>query len=478
MTGGTWNGAGTVTGLVTSSSGAFNLNGVLTASSGLAVTGGTLAGNGFLVGSLNYTSGSSSTFGGAIFGSGATVTMNNASSTLILTGSNTYTGATNVTTGTLEVDGSLAAGSTVNVATSGALTGSGTINGNATLTGNGVISLGSTGRIAGTLNATGGGAWNGLGTVSGLVTNSSGNFSIGGTLTAPSGVAITGGTLGADWNARRQRQLHEQCTTPTIFEGVIAGAGATFTLNKASTQVVLGGINTYTGATIVTAGTLQIGDGFTGNLTGTSGVTVAAGAFVLMYMGAGTTFTPSINLNGTTASLYSFDTGTNTFSGAIFGAGTFTQPSGGTGTTILTNNSDSYSGATSVSAGILEIGNGTSGNLTGTSGITLSSGGDLYTNLALRSDLFSKREHRIRLGPHSCPVGHEHPLRRNQRRWHPRTARLGDDYLEQYRALYRRYLCFCRYLGSRWLAGGRQYGKCQRRIAHRLRERPRQRDSV
>ncbi len=89
VTGGAWNGAGSVTGQVTSSSGIFTIgsSGNLTANGGLSVTGGTIAAGGSsstITGSVNYTSSSSGTFTGVIAGSSSTVTMNNASSALTL----------------------------------------------------------------------------------------------------------------------------------------------------------------------------------------------------------------------------------------------------------------------------------------------------------------------------------------------------------------------------------------------------------
>jgi autotransporter-associated beta strand protein len=143
VTGGNWNGAGAVTGLVTSSSGVFNIgNGAnLTANGGLDVTGGTIAAGdaaSTISGSLNYTSSSNSTFAGVIAGIDKTLTVNNATAKLILTGTNTYTGATNVTLGSLVINGAVGSSSIV---VAGSLGGSGVM-ANATLSGSGSINPG------------------------------------------------------------------------------------------------------------------------------------------------------------------------------------------------------------------------------------------------------------------------------------------------------------------------------------------------
>jgi fibronectin-binding autotransporter adhesin len=114
--------------------------------------------------------------------------------TTILTNTESYSGPTIIDFGTLEVNGSIAAGSAVSVASDGALTGKGTIHGSATLTGSGIIDFSPGGGIAGTLGVTAGN-WNGVGIANGLITSSSGTFTIGGTLTAPAGLAVTGGTI-------------------------------------------------------------------------------------------------------------------------------------------------------------------------------------------------------------------------------------------------------------------------------------------
>ena len=100
-TGGNWNGTGSVTGAVTSSSGVLTIGSGadLTTAGGLNVTGGTIAAAGAsstITGWVNYTSANNSTYQGVIAGSSSSVTMNSASETLTLSGANTYTGSTTV----------------------------------------------------------------------------------------------------------------------------------------------------------------------------------------------------------------------------------------------------------------------------------------------------------------------------------------------------------------------------------------------
>ncbi len=160
VSGGNWNGAGSVTGLVTSSSGTLTIGSGanLTANGNVNVTGGSIAsGNSSstITGSVNYTSGSNSTYGGVIAGSGKTLTLNNASATLTLSGTNTYNGATNISAGTLIVDGSLAAGSAVTLSANSTLAGGGTVAGSITVNG-GTLSPGNS---PGTMT-TGSQTWN------------------------------------------------------------------------------------------------------------------------------------------------------------------------------------------------------------------------------------------------------------------------------------------------------------------------------
>ena len=97
----------------------------------------------------------------------------------------------------------------------------------------------------------------------------------------------------------------------------------------------------------------MVGNQSTGNLTGTSGVSVANGATLVVSLGSGSVFRPNVVLNGSGASLLMTEVGTNTISGAISGAGSIAQDA--SGTTILTG-ANTYTGGTFVNAGTLQLG--------------------------------------------------------------------------------------------------------------------------
>src|SRR5215469_9016188 len=127
------------------------------------------------------------------------------------------------------------------------------------------------------------------------------------------------------------------------YAGVVSGTG-TVTQSGAGT-LTLTGDSTYTGGTTISAGTLQLGNaGTTGSVTGNI-VNNAA-----------------LTVNRSNAP---------TYAGVISGTGTVTQS--GAGTLTLTGG-NTYTGATTISAGTLQLGNG---------GTTGSVAGNIVDNAAL-----------------------------------------------------------------------------------------------
>ncbi|RZJ24692.1 MAG: hypothetical protein EOO54_08655, partial [Haliea sp.] len=137
----------------------------------------------------------------------------------------------------------------------------------------------------------------------------------------------TNGTLGAGPVTNSHTLVFNRSDEATIANA-ISGAG---TLTQAgSGNLILTGANAYTGATTISPGTLQVGNGGT---TGTLG-------------------TGAVTNNGTLAFNRSDSV---TIANAISGTGNLTQS--GNGTTILTG-ANTYGGTTTISAGTLQFGDG------------------------------------------------------------------------------------------------------------------------
>ena len=331
-------------------------NGTLILTGNNAYTGATTISAGFLQVGNGGTSGSLGTSTGAISDNG-TLAFNHSdaltiattisgtggfiqqgSGTLTLLGNNTYMGGTYINAGTLQVG---------NGGTSGSL-GPGMITNDGALVFNHADNLTEAAAIfgGGTLTQAGSGTL----TLTGYAYGGGTTYINAGTLQVGNGG--TSGSLGGGTGAVvNNTALVFNLANNLTQTGAISGGG---TLTQAgSGTLTLTGSNTYTGATTISAGTLQVGNG------GTAGSLVAGGA---------------ISDNGTLAFNHSDAV---TLATTISGTGGFTQA--GSGTLTLTGN-NTYTGATTISAGTLQVGNG------GTSGSLGTSTGAVVNNAALVFD--------------------------------------------------------------------------------------------
>ncbi|MCX6839609.1 MAG: autotransporter-associated beta strand repeat-containing protein [Verrucomicrobia bacterium] len=309
----------TVTGSVsllgdtTIGTGGGTLNGAITSGAGGTQT--------LTLGTSKTTSGAV-TLSGAIGGGIGSIALNKTQGNIvILTGANTYTGATTVSGGILNIRhanalGTTAAGTTVSSGATlqihGGIT---TAEEPLTLNGLGVNTLGALRNF------------NGNNTYTGLVTLGSPtriNSAIGTTLTLSNTGTITGDTFGLTVGGEGN----------TTIASIIGTTSGTLTKDGIGT-LTLSAANTYTGATTVSSGTLQVD---TDNALGTNaaGTSVSAGA-ALKLNGVNYSSAEALSLNGTGISNGGalVNSGTSTFAGQITAATNASINAGG-GTLNLT----------------------------------------------------------------------------------------------------------------------------------------------
>lgn len=250
----------------------------------------------------------STNFSGAISGAGTVTFLSNANAH-ILSGTNIYTGGTTINSGaSLQLGAGGTSGSIVgSVADNGALI----FNRSDSVTFGGVIS--------------------GTGTVTkmaaGTLTLTSANTYTGGTTISAGALQIgSGGTIGSiSGNITNNSALAFSRSDNVTFSGVISGTGTVAQLGGG--VLALSGVNTYTGATNVNAGTLNVigtvakssvgvASGATLTGTGTVGATTVASGGTLTPGGAGAPGTLTISGNLTLASGSNFvDSATSTSAG-------------------------------------------------------------------------------------------------------------------------------------------------------------------
>ncbi len=305
---------------------------------------------------------------------------------LTLSGANAYTGLTTVSAGTLNygVNNALSSGAvTVNGGTLNLATFTDTV-GTVTLI-DGTIT-GSTGVLTGTSYAVQNGTINGIlggavaltkttaGTVvissvnsyTGLTTVSAGTLRYGITNALSSGaVTVNGGTLDLVNFTDTVGAVTLTSGTITSTSGVLTGTsyavqsgtisgilGGAVALTKTTAgTVILSSVNSYTGLTTVSAGTLQYG---VNNALSTGGVTLNGGTLDLLSFSdsvGAVTLTSGI-ITGTTGVLTgsSYAVSAGTISGILGGAGAMTKSTAGL---VTLTGANTFSGGTTISGGTL-----------------------------------------------------------------------------------------------------------------------------
>jgi fibronectin-binding autotransporter adhesin len=286
------------------------------------------------------------TLGGAISGSGA-LTMQ-ATGTLIVSGNNSYSGGTNLNSGTLRLMNASALGTTGTITFNG-----GTLQFSSGITTDYSARFGTSANQVFNIDTNGQSV-----TFAGALTSTAGNlFKFGaGTLTLTGANAFTGstninsgtlqvgnggttGTLGVSDVSNNAALVFNRSNDLTVAN-TIFGSGTVTKLGAGT--LTLTATNSYAGVTTISAGVLQIGDGGTAGTLGSNGVTN----------------------NGTLTFNRSDDVSVGNI---ISGSGGLTQAGGGTLTLTATN---TYSGVTTISSGVLQVGNGGTAGTLGTGGVT------------------------------------------------------------------------------------------------------------
>jgi autotransporter-associated beta strand protein len=273
-------------------------------------------------------------FEGTIEGTGSLTKIG--SGTLTLTGTDTYTVGMTVSDGFLQIG---------NGGTSGNITRD--IENNASLVFNRSDAVSYGGIISGTGS---------------LTKDGSGKLTLTGTNNYTGGTTVNAGTLeigdgGTDGsitgNIVNDASLVFNHSDDVAYGDIISGTGSL--IKKGMGDLTLTGTTTYSGETIVSAGTLA------GNIPNDTDLTVESGASY--ETGGAPRALSALSGSGDIVNDNGLNVQSGSFGGAITGTGNLEKS--GTGTLTLTGTND-YSGGTTVSDGTLEIGDGgTGGSITG-----------------------------------------------------------------------------------------------------------------
>ena len=367
----------------------LSLSGANTYSGGTTIAAGSLrVGNGGTTGSLAgdvtnngtfvFYRSDASTYAGAVSGTGTLV--QTGAGTLTLSGASTYSGFTLVAAGTLQLGHASALG-----AATGDLMVDGTLDLNAystakaALSGTGTITSGAAGSStftnAGSAYTTFEGViQDGAGTVAltkagygGLYLTGANTYTGGTTISAGSLWVGNGGTTGSiAGNVISNAALLFSRSDALTYAGVVSGSGELYQTGTGT--LTLSGASTYSGTTVVSAGTLKLGnESALGTATGDLTVdgTLDLNSYSLTKGSLGGSGTITSGANGS-ITLTSSSNGGNIFSGVIQdGSGTVAFIKAGSGSLYLSG-ANTYTGGTTISGGFLGIGfGGTKGSLVG-----------------------------------------------------------------------------------------------------------------
>ncbi|MFZ4776252.1 MAG: autotransporter-associated beta strand repeat-containing protein [Terrimicrobiaceae bacterium] len=233
---------------------------------------------------------------------------------------------------------------------------------------------------------------------------------------APAGLNISGGITA---NSAGTKTISNQGTGASAVQisGIIGGGSGKIavTQNSTTSSLTLGGENTYTGHTLITAGTLTLGNNLAlqdsvldtsgagtlafssgtntptfGGLTGSTSLTLASNVTALtLNTGIGVTTTYSGVLGSVTAGMALSKTGAGTQS--LSGANTYTGGTTVSAGTLLVNNttgSGTGSGSLAISSGAILGGTGTISGATTVSGsLSAGDGGNSIAKLVFGNSL-------------------------------------------------------------------------------------------
>ena len=190
------------------------------------------------------------------------------------------------------------------------------------------------------------------------------------TWNAASGDLTVGGTVNLN---SYTLTLQEGASRRVALEGIVSGTGAL--TQSGSGTVSLEAANTYSGATTINGGTLQLG--VANGIGSSSAVTVASGATFDLnnYSDTVKSLSGAGNVTLGSGTLTAGNGSDTTYSGVMSGTGGLTKE--GSGTLTLSGN-NTYSGATTVNAGTLQL--GAAGGIASSSAVTVGASGTLDLN--------------------------------------------------------------------------------------------------